>query len=54
VIYAPQTDVSISGSAPLFGTVAGKTITTGNSGAIHYDTKLKTIWPDIWTLILGP
>lgn len=54
VIYSPQTGVSITGSAPLFGTVAAKTITLTNSGMIHYDTQLKTIWPDIWTLILGP
>ncbi|HEV7475326.1 MAG TPA: choice-of-anchor Q domain-containing protein [Pyrinomonadaceae bacterium] len=51
VIYAPGTGVSISGAAPLFGTVAGKTITVGNSGAIHYDTRLKTIWPDIWAVL---
>ena len=54
VVYAPQTGVSITGSAPLFGTVAGKTVTVSNSGMIHYDTKLKIIWPDIWTLIFGP
>jgi hypothetical protein len=54
VIYAPNTGVSISGAAPLFGTVIGKSVTTGNSGLIHYDIKLKTIWPDLWTLILGP
>jgi hypothetical protein len=54
VVYAPNTNVSIAGSAPLFGTVVGKTITLSNSGMIHYDTQLKTIWPDIWTLILGP
>lgn len=53
VVYAPQTGVSITGSAPLFGTVVGKTITLGNSGMIHYDTKLKTIWPAIFAL-LGP
>jgi uncharacterized repeat protein (TIGR01451 family) len=54
VIYAPNTNVSITGSAPLFGTVDGKTITLSNSGMIHYDTRLKTIWPGIWTLIFGP
>jgi uncharacterized repeat protein (TIGR01451 family) len=51
VIYAPKTDVAISGAAPLFGTVAGKTLTISNSGMIHYDTLLKSIWPDIWSLI---
>ncbi|MEP6569285.1 MAG: HYR domain-containing protein [Acidobacteriota bacterium] len=54
VVYAPQTGVNISGSAPLFGTVVGKSITLGNSGMIHYDTKLITIWPAVWTLIFGP
>jgi len=53
LIYAPQTSVADTGSAPLFGTVVGKTITLSNSGTIHYDTQLKSIWPDIWTLIFG-
>jgi uncharacterized repeat protein (TIGR01451 family) len=53
VVYAPRTGVAVSGAAPLFGTVAGRTITISNSGMIHYDTRLKTIWPDIWTLIFG-
>lgn len=51
VIYAPGTGVSISGSAPLFGTVVGKTVTIGNSGMVHYDTQLKSIWPEIWSLL---
>jgi len=51
VIYAPNTGVSITGAAPLFGTVAGKTLTISNSGMIHYDIKLKSVWPDIWSLI---
>jgi hypothetical protein len=54
MVYAPQAGVSISGTAPLFGTVAAKTIMVGNSGTIHYDTGLKTIWPGIWNLIFGP
>jgi hypothetical protein len=51
VIYAPNTGVTITGAAPLFGTVAGKTLTISNSGMIHYDIRLKSIWPDIWSLI---
>jgi uncharacterized repeat protein (TIGR01451 family) len=51
VIYAPNTGVTISGSAPLFGTVAGKTVTLSNSGMLHYDIQLKSIWPDIWALL---
>lgn len=53
VIYAPQTGVSISGAVPMFGTVAGKTLTLSNSGAIHYDTNLINVWPDIF-MLLGP
>ena len=51
VVYAPNTGVTISGSVPLFGTVVGKTVTISNSGMIHYDTLLKNIWPDIWSLL---
>ena len=54
LIYAPQTGVTISGAAPLFGTVAGKSITISNSGYLHYDTRLQTIWPSLWPLIVGP
>jgi cytoskeletal protein CcmA (bactofilin family) len=54
LLYAPQTDVSISGTAPLFGSVVGKTITVGNSGTIHYDIRLKSVWQDIWNLIIAP
>jgi hypothetical protein len=46
--------VSIAGTAPLFGTVVGKTITVSNGGAIHYDTSLKTVWAAIWSAIVGP
>jgi hypothetical protein len=51
VIYAPNTSVTITGAAPLFGTVVGKTVTVSNGGIIHYDTQLKTIWPQLWSLI---
>lgn len=53
LVYAPQTGVTISGAAPLFGTVAGKSLTISNSGMLHYDTRLQTVWPIIWPLI-GP
>src|SRR6266446_3408922 len=52
LIYAPNTSVADTGSAPLFGTVVGKSLTLSNSGAIHYDTTLKNIWPALWPLIL--
>ncbi|HXU39731.1 MAG TPA: HYR domain-containing protein [Blastocatellia bacterium] len=51
LIYAPGTNVTISGSAPVFGTVVGKTVTISNSGMIHYDVLLKNAWPGIWSLI---
>ena len=54
LLYAPNTNVTNSGAAPLFGTIVGKTVTISNSGMLHYDTRLKTNWPDIWSLILGP
>ena len=54
LIYAPNTGLNMSGSAPLLGTFAGKTLTIGNSGAVHYDTQLKSVWPAVWTLIFGP
>jgi hypothetical protein len=51
VIYAPNTGVIVSGSVPLFGTVGAKTLTVGSSGAIHYDTQLQSIWPNLWALL---
>jgi hypothetical protein len=54
LIYAPGTGVTDSGAVPIFGTVVGKTVTLSNSAAIHFDTQLKTIWPSVWPLILGP
>ncbi len=54
LIYAPGTSFSDTGAAPVFGTVVGKTVTLSNSGVVHYDTQLKTLWPTLWPLILGP
>jgi uncharacterized repeat protein (TIGR01451 family) len=51
VIYAPNTGVTISGSVPAFGTVAAKTVTISSGGALHYDVQLKSIWPDIWSML---
>src|SRR5262249_16731536 len=52
MVYAPQTEVSISGVARLFGSVVGKTITVVNSGAIQCDAGLRCIWPHIWSCLL--
>jgi hypothetical protein len=53
VVYAPQTEVIISGTGRLFGGAAGKTITVVNSGILHYDIKLEAVWPEILSLISG-
>src|SRR4029078_11982807 len=47
VVYAPQTGINISGTGRLFGGAVGKTITVVNSGVLHYDIKLETVWPEI-------
>jgi len=51
LIYSPSTGLNLSGSAPLFGTFAGKTLIIGSSGALHYDTQLKSVWPAVWALL---
>lgn len=40
VIYAPNTDVTISGSADYFGAVVGKTLKVTGTGQAHYDESL--------------
>ena len=54
IIFAPSAGVTVTGAAPLFGTITGKTVTVSNSGVIHYDIQVKSAWPDIWALISGP
>ncbi|MEI6437772.1 MAG: hypothetical protein WCO69_03365 [Candidatus Omnitrophota bacterium] len=39
-IYAPQTDVSASNNAGLYGAVVGKTASLNNNGDIHFDMAL--------------
>ena len=39
-IYAPNTDVTIGGSADLFGVVVGKTLKVTGTGDVHYDESL--------------
>jgi uncharacterized repeat protein (TIGR01451 family) len=51
LVYAPNTGLNLAGAAPLFGTFAGKSLIIGNSGALHYDTQLKTAWPAIFALL---
>ncbi len=40
VIYAPNTDIALDGSADLFGGVVGKTLTMTGGGEAHYDESL--------------
>ena len=40
VIYAPNTDVTIAGSADFFGAVVGKTLKVTGTGQAHYDESL--------------
>lgn len=39
-IYAPLSDIKISGSGTLYGSVRGKTVTVTGGAAIHYDAAL--------------
>jgi len=40
-LYAPDTDVSISGNGDIYGAVVGRTVTDTGNGAIHYDLELQ-------------
>ncbi len=40
-MYAPDTDISISGNGDIYGAVVGRTVTDGGTGAIHYDLELQ-------------
>lgn len=39
-IYAPQSDVSISGNGSIYGSVLGKTINMSGNGSVYYDMSL--------------
>jgi Tfp pilus assembly protein PilX len=39
-VYAPQSDVVMTGTSDVFGAIVGKTITTGGSMTFHYDESL--------------
>ena len=49
VVYAPQSAISLSGDAGLYGSVIGASITQMGSAAVHYDRRLKNT-----TLVLNP
>jgi hypothetical protein len=39
-VYAPQTDVTISGGSPLFGAVLGRTLTSTGNALLHIDLNI--------------
>lgn len=45
-IYAPGTDVTISGGGPLYGALVGKTLRVSGNSFVHQDLAL----PDIWSV----
>jgi hypothetical protein len=40
VLYAPNTDVTVGGSADLYGAIVGRTLSVNGSGNAHYDESL--------------
>ena len=43
-VYAPQSAVTIAGSADVYGAVLGKTVSVSGSGRIHYDLGLDSTY----------
>ena len=43
-VYAPRTDVTVSGNSSLFGAVLGKTLTVSGTPDVHYDSTMGNIW----------
>jgi uncharacterized repeat protein (TIGR01451 family) len=48
-IYAPGTDVTITGGGPFYGALVGKTLTISGGSSVHEDLAL----PDVWG-VFGP
>src|SRR4029077_15285279 len=48
-IYAPGTDVQITGGGPFYGALVGKTLTISGGSSLHQDLAL----PDVWG-VFGP
>ena len=44
-VYAPGTDVTLSGSSPLYGALVGKTLTLSGSSAVHFDVSVPALGP---------
>jgi hypothetical protein len=43
-IYAPGTNVTVTGGSPVFGALLGKTLTISGNSQVHYDIQLPQIW----------
>jgi hypothetical protein len=48
-VYAPKTDVDVSGNSPVFGALLGKRLTIGGESAVHYDVQMATVWAPYFT-----
>ena len=48
-VYAPKTDIDLSGNSPVFGALLGKTLTIGGESAVHYDVQMATVWAPYFT-----
>ena len=45
-VYAPQTAITLSGGAPLFGALLGKTLAASGKSAVHYDVQALAAWAE--------
>jgi Metallo-peptidase family M12B Reprolysin-like len=45
-LYAPQTNVTLSGGASVYGAVLGRTLTVSGGSAVHYDVQLLEVWAE--------
>jgi hypothetical protein len=43
-VYAPRTSIALSGGSPVYGALLGKTLSLSGGSAVHYDTRLATVW----------
>ena len=54
MVYTPRTGATISGAGTVLGSIAARTIVIVNSGKVHYDTTLESVWPAFWSAVLAP
>src|SRR4029078_9958455 len=48
-VYAPRTSVELTGGAPVFGALLGKTLVISGGGAVHYDVQMVTVCAPYFT-----